>query len=229
MSKKLIVAIDGPAGSGKSTTAKLLANKLKYLYLDTGAMYRAITFLALKHNIADNEPEIVELLKRTEIELTYTNGVSKVFADKVELTNEIRSQEVNGKVSDISKIKQVRQILVEKQRQIGALGGIVMEGRDIGTVVFPDADVKFFLTASIDERTKRRTKEMKDKGKHIPEEIVKENLLNRDKIDSTRLESPLLKAKDAIAVDTSTLSIKEQVSFLYEEIKKVAEQKAIAL
>ncbi len=229
MSKKLIVAIDGPAGSGKSTTAKLLANKLKYLYLDTGAMYRAITFLAIKHNIVDNEQEIVELLKRTEIELTYTNGVSKVFADKVDLSEEIRSQEVNGKVSDVSKIKQVRQILVQKQKQIGGLGGIVMEGRDIGTVVFPQADVKFFLTATIDERTKRRTKEMKEKGKHVPEELVKENLLNRDKIDSTREESPLQKAKDAIAVDTSTLSIDEQVTFLYEEIKKVAEQKGIVL
>ncbi|MCK9212123.1 MAG: (d)CMP kinase [Ignavibacteriaceae bacterium] len=229
MSKKLIVAIDGPAGSGKSTTAKLLANKLKYLYLDTGAMYRAITFLAIKHKIVDNEQEIVELLKRTEIELTYTNGVSKVFADKVDLSEEIRSQEVNGKVSDVSKIKQVRQILVQKQKQIGGLGAIVMEGRDIGTVVFPQADVKFFLTATIDERTKRRTKEMKEKGKHVPEELVKENLLNRDKIDSTREESPLQKAKDAIAVDTSTLSIDEQVTFLYEEIKKVAERKGIVL
>ncbi|MCK9426286.1 MAG: (d)CMP kinase [Ignavibacteriaceae bacterium] len=225
MSKKLIVAIDGPAGSGKSTTAKLLANKLEYLYLDTGAMYRAITFLALKHNITGNEPEIVELLKRTEIELTYTDGVSKVFADKVDLSEEIRSQEVNSNVSEISKIKQIRQILVEKQRQIGALGGIVMEGRDIGTVVFPNADVKFFLTASIDERTKRRTKEMQEKGKHIPEDIVKENLLNRDKIDSSRKESPLQKAKDAIGVDTSSLSIDEQVNFIYKEIYKVVEQK----
>lgn len=229
MSKKLIVAIDGPAGSGKSTTAKLLANKLKYLYLDTGAMYRAVTFLALKHNIADNEPEIVELLKHTEIELTYIDSVSKVYADKVDLSEEIRSLEVNNKVSDISKIKQIRQILVEKQKKIGALGGIVMEGRDIGTVVFPNADVKFFLTATIDERTKRRTKEMKEKGNLIPENIVKENLLNRDKIDSTRKESPLVKAPDAVVVDTSSLSIEEQVDFIYQEICKVVEEKGLTL
>jgi len=224
MSKKLIVAIDGPAGSGKSTTAKLLANKLKYLYLDTGAMYRAITFLSLKNNIVENEAAVVDLLKETEIELIYQNGNSRVFANNVELTEEIRSHDVNSKVSDVSKIKQVRQILVDKQRKIGALGGIVMEGRDIGTVVFPNADVKFFLTATIDERTKRRAKEMKEKGKHIPEEIVKASLLNRDTIDSTRTESPLQKADDAIIVDTSSLTIEEQVNFIYNAVTKVAEQ-----
>ncbi|MFA6977818.1 MAG: (d)CMP kinase [Ignavibacteriaceae bacterium] len=229
MSKKLIVAIDGPAGSGKSTTAKLLANKLKYLYLDTGAMYRAITYLALKQNITENEVEVVDLLKKTEIELNYSYGISRVFANKVELTDEIRNQEVNGKVSDISKIKQVRQILVDKQREIGALGGIVMEGRDIGTVVFPNADVKFFLTATIDERTKRRTKEMTENGKPVHEEIVKESLLNRDKIDSSRKESPLLKAEDAIPVDTSFLTIDEQVNFIYDEVAKVALSKGVEL
>ena len=229
MSKKLIVAIDGPAGSGKSTTAKLLANKLKYLYLDTGAMYRAITFLAIKQNILDDEKEIINLLERTDIELTYSDGNSRVFADKVELSDEIRSLEVNSSVSDISKIKRIRQILVEKQREIGALGGIVMEGRDIGTVVFPDADVKFFLTATIDERTKRRTLEMKEKGKHIAEDVVKESLLNRDKIDSTREESPLLKAEDAFPVDTSFLTIDEQVNFIYDEVAKVAKSKGVEL
>ncbi|NCQ17190.1 MAG: cytidylate kinase [Ignavibacteria bacterium CG22_combo_CG10-13_8_21_14_all_37_15] len=229
MSKKLIVAIDGPAGSGKSTTAKLLADKLKYLYLDTGAMYRAITSLALKHNILDDEKEIINLLERTDIELTYSDGNSRVFADKVELSDEIRSLEVNSNVSDISKIKKVRQILVKKQREIGALGGIVMEGRDIGTVVFPNADVKFFLTATIDERTKRRTKEMSEKGKHVHEDMVKESLLNRDKIDSTREVSPLLKAEDAIPVDTSFLTIDEQVNFIYDEVAKVAKSKGVEL
>ena len=229
MNKKLIVAIDGPAGSGKSTTAKLLANKLKYLYLDTGAMYRAITFLALKQNILNDEKEIIKLLERTDIELTYSEGNSRVFADKTELSEEIRSLEVNSNVSDVSKIKQVRQNLVEKQREIGAFGGIVMEGRDIGTVVFPDADVKFFLTATIDERTKRRTLEMIEKGKHIAEDVVKESLLNRDKIDSTREESPLLKAEDAIPVDTSFLTIDEQVNFIYDEVAKVARSKGVEL
>ena len=229
MNKKLIVAIDGPAGSGKSTTAKLLANKLNYLYLDTGAMYRAITFLALKHKIVKNESEIVKLLKETDIELIYENGNSRVFANKIELSEEIRSHEVNSNVSDVSKIKQVRKILVQKQREIGALGGIVMEGRDIGTVVFPHADVKFFLTATIDERTKRRTKEMVEKGKHIHEDLVKESLLNRDKIDSTRKESPLQKAEDAIPVDTSFLTIDEQVNFIYDEVAKVALSKGVEL
>lgn len=229
MSKKLIIAIDGPAGSGKSTTAKLLATKLKYLYLDTGAMYRAITYLALKQNITENETEVVDLLQKTEIELSYSEGISRVFANKVELTDEIRSQEVNGKVSDISKIKQVRQILVDKQRKIGSLGGIVMEGRDIGTVVFPNADLKFFLTATIDERTKRRAKEMEENGKPVSEEIVKESLLNRDKIDSSREESPLLKAEDAIPVDTSFMTIDQQVNFIYEEVSKVGFSKGVEL
>lgn len=229
MSKKLIVAIDGPAGSGKSTTAKLLANKLNYLYLDTGAMYRAITFLAIKQNILDDVKEIINLLERTDIELTYSDGNSRVFADKIELSEEIRSHEVNSNVSDVSKIKQVREILVQKQREIGALGGIVMEGRDIGTVVFPQADVKFFLTATIDERTKRRTKEMVEKGKQIHEDLVKESLLNRDKIDSSRKESPLLKAEDAIPVDTSFLTIDEQVNFIYDEVAKVAKSKGVEL
>jgi len=222
MPKKLIIAIDGPAGSGKSTTAKLLANKLKYLYLDTGAMYRAITYLALKNKIVEDETAIVDLLSKTDLRLVYENGISRVFTDEQEVTEEIRTHEVNAKVSDVSKIKEIRKILVEKQRTIGAKGGIVIEGRDIGTVVFPNADVKFFLTATIDERTKRRAKEMIEKGKEVPEHEIKKSLLNRDKIDSSREESPLQKAADAIGVDTSSLTIGEQVDFIYQQIAKKA-------
>ena len=156
MSKKIIVAIDGPAGSGKSTTAKLVAQRLGYLYVDSGAMYRAITFLAIKNNVLKNSEEITKLAEDTEIKLNYVDGKTYVFIDGKDISEDIRSIEVNENVSFVSKIEGVRNALVEKQKQMGKLNcGIVMEGRDITTVVFPDAEVKIFLTASIEQRAAR--------------------------------------------------------------------------
>jgi cytidylate kinase len=220
MSKNLIVAIDGPAGSGKSTSAKLVAQILGYLYIDTGAMYRAVTFLSIKKKL-NSEKDIVELAESADIKLKFDKGFTEVFVDGTDITDELRSFEVNSKVSDISKIEGVRKALVKKQREYSSRNsGIVMEGRDIGTVVFPDADVKIFLTASLDQRVDRRSKEYESKGINIPVENIKENLIQRDRIDSTREVSPLLKASDAVEIDTSSVTIEEQVNLILNEVKK---------
>lgn len=219
MSENLIIAIDGPAGSGKSTTARLLAQRLGFLYIDTGAMYRAITYSAITNDILENKEAIIKLAKESDLSLKF-NGDTKVFLNDVEITDEIRSPLVNSKVSDISKINEVREELVTKQRIMGQQGNCVMEGRDIGTVVFPNASVKIFLTASIDKRVDRRLKEFEDNGKKVFYDDVKENLVNRDIIDSTRDVSPLAKAEDAVEIDTSFLSIDEQVTEILEIIRK---------
>ena len=221
MFRRFIVAIDGPAGSGKSTSAKLVAQKLNFLYIDTGAMYRAITYLAMKEKILSDHEKVSDLAQKCLMKLEFINGETKVFVDSENLTNEIRSPEVNSLVSDISKIAGVRDAMVKKQREMSLVNeGVVMEGRDIGTVVFPDADVKIFLTATIDERSVRRAKEFNEQGKAISIEAVKENLAQRDKIDSTRKISPLSKADDAIEVDTSNTTINEQVEIILKHVHK---------
>ena len=230
MSKGLIIAIDGPAGSGKSTSAKLIAKKLGYLYIDTGAMYRAITFLASENGAIKDEAKIIELARNSKIELKYNNGEIVVMLNDRDISEEIRSSQVNASVSDVSKISAVRKLLVEKQREMGEKGqGIVMEGRDIGTVVFPEADVKIFLTASLDIRANRRVKEYAEKGSEVVIEEIKNNLSSRDKIDSSRNDSPLTKAPDAIAIDTTSITIDEQVNLILEQVKRVAQKKNIEL
>jgi cytidylate kinase len=230
MSKGLIVAIDGPAGSGKSTSAKLIAQKLGYIYIDTGAMYRAITYLALQNRAIGKESVIIELARKCEIDLKYEDGEVIVLLNNKNVSKEIRTPEVNASVSDVSKISDVRKFLVEKQRIMGEKGdGIVMEGRDIGTVVFPDADVKIFLTASLNTRAIRRAKEYAEKGSNVLVDDVKSNLSNRDTIDSSRNDSPLIKASDAVEVDTTDVTIDEQVKLILEEVKKVARKKNIEL
>jgi len=230
MSKGLIIAIDGPAGSGKSTSAKLIAKKLGYLYIDTGAMYRAITFLAFENGAINDEAKIIELARNSEIELKYNDRELVILLNKRDVSKEIRSSDVNVYVSNVSKISAVRKLLVEKQREMGEKGqGIVMEGRDIGTVVFPNADVKIFLTASLDTRADRRAKEYFENGSKIIVEDIKNNLSSRDKIDSSRSDSPLIKAPDAIAIDTTSKTIDEQVNLIIDQVKKVAQEKNIEL
>jgi len=230
MSKKLIVAIDGPAGSGKSTSAKIIAQKLGYLYIDTGAMYRAITYEAIKQNIMDDTEAIVKTAESSDIMLKYVDGTTQVFVNGVDITEELRTHELNDKVSTVSKIAGVRKALVKKQQMMKNEGvGIVMEGRDIGTVVFPDADVKIFLTAALDERASRRAKEYERKGKGVPVHKIKSNLSMRDSIDSNRDSNPLIKADDAIDVDSSKISIEEQVEIIYKQVKKAAKAKGIEL
>lgn len=217
---KITIAIDGPAGSGKSTLAKMVAERLGFTYIDTGAMYRAITYLAIREGIVDDEEAVSKFVLGLNVTLKFENGVTRVFVNGEELTDYIRTPEVNGKVSEISRMPAVRKELVRMQQQMGKVGNIVVEGRDTTTVVFPDADVKIFLVAGVDVRAERRHKEYMEKGVDIDIEEVKENLRKRDAIDSGREVSPLTKAENAIEVDTSFLSVDEEFEILIENIKK---------
>ncbi|MBX2840420.1 MAG: (d)CMP kinase [Flammeovirgaceae bacterium] len=212
--KKINIALDGHAGGGKSTTAKILAKKLAYIYVDSGAMYRAITLFVLENNVNLDDLNAVEkALNSIEIDfkLNEQNQHNDVFLNGGNVEDEIRTMEVTDKVSEVSAIKVVREFLVKKQQEIGLKKGVVMDGRDIGTVVFPDAELKVFMTASIAARAKRRLLEMQAKGQEVDLEEIKQNLESRDHQDSTRKESPLKKAKDAIDIDTSELTIDQQV------------------
>ena len=221
MSRKVIIAIDGPAGSGKSTAAKNIAQKLGFTYLDTGAMYRAITFMALRKGIAEDVPAVIDLARNIDLRLQFDNGVTRVFVNDEEVTDQIRTAEVNAKVSDISKIPEVRAELVKIQKKLGELGSIVAEGRDVTTVVFPNADLKIYMTATLEERTNRRYKEFKEKNVEISWEEVKENLAKRDRLDSGRAVSPLKKADDALEFDNTTISIPNELNILIDKVKEV--------
>ena len=218
----MIVAIDGPAGAGKSTVAKILAKRLGFLYIDTGAMYRALTLKALDNNIdISNEYKINELALKTNIDLrSNPDGSLSIILDGKDVSLEIRQPRITQVVSDVSKIKGVRQVLVKMQRELGQKGNCVLEGRDIGTVVFPHAEKKFFIDATADVRVNRRFKELKGLNQDIAENDVAKDLSNRDKIDSTREVSPLRKAEDAIYIDTTKLSIEEVVSKMLELCKE---------
>ncbi len=214
MKRSPIIAIDGPAGSGKSTVTKLIAKKLKLLYLDTGAMYRALSWLLIKENIDyKKEKKLNNILKDISIVFkSNANSHQDVFINNYCVTEEIRSQEISSIVSKISSIKEVRKFLVEEQRKLGESGGLVAEGRDIGTTVFPDAELKIFLTASIDERAKRRKSDKKSKdSQDIELNKLKELIKKRDFEDSNREISPLIKANDAIEIITDGYSINEVV------------------
>ncbi len=213
--KKISIAIDGPAASGKSTTAKLVAKKLNYLHIDTGAMYRAITLKALRETIdAADEQQIVALAQRCRIQLEPAENGNRLFLDGIDSTNDIRLPRVTSMVSLVSSYQGVRDILVREQRRISAGGGVVLEGRDIGTVVLPYAELKIFMIADVDERAQRRKKQLALAGIVADEKILVKDIEERDKKDSTRQMSPLQKASDAIELDTSNLTIEEQVDFI---------------
>lgn len=213
--KKIIIAIDGPAGSGKSTTARLLAEKLGYVYIDTGAMYRAVTLYWLERELPLQDQIVCNLLKEITISFQNVDGIMRIFLNGLDVTEKIRLPEVTNFVSPISAIKCVREFLVSEQQKLGANGGVVMDGRDIGTVVFPNAELKIYLVASVEERVRRRLLELKQKGIEITPEEVRRQIVERDRIDSTRQHSPLRKAQDAIEVDTTNLTISEQVEVIY--------------
>ena len=214
MKRRPIIAIDGPAGSGKSTVTKLIAKKLKLLYLDTGAMYRALSWLLIKEKIDYyKDSELNKILSNVSI-IFKLNSLSHqdVFINNFCVTEEIRSQEISSIVSKIASIEEIREFLVKEQRKIGESGGLVAEGRDIGTTVFPDAELKIFLTASIDERAKRRKSELEIRGsQEIDFNQLRELIRKRDFEDSTREISPLTKATDAIEIITDGYSINEVV------------------
>ncbi|QOY35870.1 (d)CMP kinase [Anaerobacillus isosaccharinicus] len=210
MENKINIAIDGPAGAGKSTVAKLVAEKLEFIYIDTGAMYRALTLKAIENKVdLKNEKELTNLLTNTTIELTTT---ARVFLDEEDVSEQIRSLEVTNSVSFVASHSSVRFEMLDRQRSMAQNGGTVMDGRDIGTAVLPNAQVKVFLSASVDERARRRYEENVAKGFSTNFEQLKQEIALRDKRDSERETAPLKKAKDAIEIDTTHLSIDEVVS-----------------
>lgn len=214
--KKINIAIDGPAGAGKSTVAKLVARKMDFIYIDTGAMYRALTYKAIRNNLdLHNENALMSLLEATTIQLT-TNG--NVYVDNQDITNEIRSQEVTNSVSFVASHPQVRHEMLIRQQELAASGKTVMDGRDIGTAVLPDAEVKIFLSATVEERARRRYEENISKGIETDYEQLKEEIALRDKRDSERETAPLKKAVDAIEIDSTKLSINEVVSAILEVV-----------
>ncbi|HNQ17965.1 MAG TPA: (d)CMP kinase [Smithellaceae bacterium] len=217
--KKVIITIDGPAGAGKSTVSKILAEKLGYLYLDTGSLYRALAYQALKsETLLDNESALADLCSRTEIKLKNIDGKMKVFLDGMDVAENIRSEEVGVAASKISAYAAVRQCLFHLQRQAGADGKLVAEGRDMGTVVFPHADYKFYLDASMEERTKRRLNELLEKRKPAEYQSVQKDIMARDQQDTTRQLSPLKIPADAIIIDSTNLSVAEVVKKIFESI-----------
>ncbi len=210
--KKIIVAIDGFSSCGKSTLAKDLAKKLKYIYVDTGAMYRAVTLFFLRHNIdLNNTLEVSRALDKIQISFRNFNGENTTFLNDENVEDEIRQMTVSNAVSQIAAISLVRKTMVEQQREMGKQKGLVMDGRDIGTVVFPNAELKIFLTADTEIRAKRRLDEMINKGIDISFQEIKKNLRKRDRIDSTRKDSPLRKASDAIEIDNTELTKDKQL------------------
>lgn len=219
---KISIAIDGPAAAGKSTVAKIIAEKLSYIYIDTGAMYRAITYKALHSNCElTDESALNELLANTKIDLLSGEKGQLVFLDGQEVTNEIRSAEVTNQVSIVAKHRLIREEMVKRQQQFGANGGVVMDGRDIGTHVLPHAEIKVFLLASVQERAERRYQENLEKGFPADLEMLKQEIAARDKLDSEREVAPLKKAEDAVEIDTTSLSIEEVV----EKILALAEER----
>lgn len=207
--KGLIIAIDGPAGAGKSTVAKLVAQKLGYLYLDTGAMYRALTWKALEQKLDWSDQALAKLARKTDLELEATPEGTRVMVDGQDVTLAIRTPEVTNRVSHLAKVAPVREVMVAHQRQIGEQGAVVIEGRDIGSTVFPQAEVKIFLTASPLERARRRMKDFEAQGVGCSLEELAQDIQKRDHLDSTRAVSPLKPAEDAIPLDSDGLSAQE--------------------
>ncbi|OGU56351.1 MAG: cytidylate kinase [Ignavibacteria bacterium GWF2_33_9] len=219
--KEIIIAIDGPAGSGKSTTARFVANKLNYIYIDTGAMYRTVALAWLRSGLNFLEKEIETLLPNLHIEMQQGEAGQIVLLNGEDVSAEIRKPEVTKYSSSISAFGSVREKLVAQQREMGVNGGVVMDGRDIGTVVFPDAELKIFLIASVKTRAERRQKELMAKGHDESLESIINAMQERDKNDSSREISPLRKAEDAIELDTSDMTIEQQCDFVISKASEI--------
>ncbi|MFH1012113.1 MAG: (d)CMP kinase [bacterium] len=210
--RRLVIAIDGPAGSGKSSTARLVAKTLGYRYLDTGAMYRAVALKMLERGIEPNDSKAIEeLLRDVRIEQKEEGGKTLIFLDGRDVSDAIRTPEISLWVGPVSENPTVRQFLVALQREMGKKGGVVVEGRDIGTVVFPDAQLKIYLTADLNERARRRLRDLSAQGVGQTEDEVRQALAQRDERDSTRQHSPLQRVPDAVVVDTTDLTLEQQV------------------
>ena len=228
MDKKITIAIDGFSSTGKSTLAKQLAKELGYIYVDTGAMYRAVTLYAMQHDFIDvdhfDKESLIQKLPKVTLQFLFNPdlGFAEMYLNEKNVETEIRTLAVSNFVSRIAEVSEVRSKLVEQQQHMGENKGIVMDGRDIGTVVFKDAELKLFMTASASTRAKRRFDELTEKGQEVTYEEVLKNVEERDYIDTHREDSPLVKADDAIEIDNSHLSIQEQFDKVLDLVNKVA-------
>lgn len=218
---RISIAIDGPAAAGKSTVAKIVAKKLSYLYIDTGAMYRALTWKAIHENVpVEDEEALDRLLQKTQIELKQEGEIQKVYVDGADVTEKIRMPEISKNVSAVAKHKQIREEMVKRQKNLAASGGVVMDGRDIGTHVLPDAEVKIFLKASVKERAKRRHMENLTKGIESNLEEIERDIALRDEMDSNRKVAPLKKAPDAIEIDSTHLTVEEVAERIMDVVRE---------
>lgn len=219
--RKIAIAIDGPAGAGKSSISKVVANELGYLYIDTGAMYRGVTWAVLDSHVdVKNQKDVEELLPLLDLTLEPTANACKVFVKGQDVTNLIRQQQINENVSTIASYKGVREYLVERQQAMAAVGGVILDGRDIGSVVLPKADLKIYLTASVDARAKRRWLEVQGTSNEQSLEDIKKNVESRDEMDKNRDESPLVCVEDAIVVDSSNMTFDETVEHILHLVQE---------
>lgn len=216
MSQRLTIAIDGPAGAGKSTTARKVAEHLGYVYIDTGAMYRAVTLAALRSQCSMDDAALGALAESLDIKLEPTHDGQRVMLNGEDVTRSIREAAVTSQVSQVSVFPRVRRALVQRQRMLGLHGGVVMDGRDIGSIVFPHAEIKVFLIADVDERVRRRLLEAEQRGEHLDSETVRRHIIERDKLDSEREVSPLIKPEGAVEIDTTHCTIDDQVRRILE-------------
>jgi cytidylate kinase len=220
--RKPIIAIDGYSSTGKSSISKEIAKRLDIIHLDTGALYRGITFFALENCVKDGVIDFENLFSRfTEVHLEFQKKENSLvlYLNGKDISTEIRTQRISDNVSQIAKQSEVREFLLHTQREIARTGGVILDGRDIGSVVLPDADYKFFLTASVDKRTERRYKELKEMGMETSMKEVRENLLTRDKIDSEREIAPLIQPEDAILIDNSDIDKEQTIELILSYIK----------
>lgn len=219
--RKIAIAIDGPAGAGKSSISKVVANELGYLYIDTGAMYRGVTWAVLDSHVnVKNQKDVESLLPSLDLTLEPTANACKVFVKGQDVTNLIRQQQINENVSTIASYKGVREYLVERQQAMAAVGGVILDGRDIGSVVLPKAELKIYLTASVDARAKRRWLEVQGTSNEQSLEDIKKNVESRDEMDKNRDESPLVCVEDAIVVDSSNMTFDETVEHILHLVQE---------
>ena len=219
--KKIAIAIDGPAGAGKSSISKVVANELGYLYIDTGAMYRGVTWAVLDSHVdVKNQKDVESLLPSLDLTLEPTANACKVFVKGQDVTDLIRQQQINENVSTIASYKGVRKYLVERQQAMAAVGGVILDGRDIGSVVLPKAELKIYLTASVDARAKRRWLEVQGTSNEQSLEDIKINVESRDEMDKNRDESPLVCVEDAIVVDSSNMTFDETVEHILHLVQE---------
>lgn len=226
--RKIVIAVDGYSGCGKSSTAKAVAKKLGYTYLDSGAMYRAVTLHFLSNFLLPTDPkDVAKAISTLEIsfQVNSDSGKQETFLNGLNVEEEIRGMRISERVSEVASLKSVREELVAQQQKLGREKAVVMDGRDIGSVVFPDAELKIFMIADLDTRSKRRQQELLESGHLVDLEVIKTNLSERDRIDSSRKESPLLKMPGAIEIDTSHLDFKDQVNQIVQLARQLIDNK----